>query len=217
VAGACASVTVTVNTLTPGTISGNQTVCSGGDPIAFTVTTPATGVGTLSYKWQSNITGCGGVFSDITGANSATFDPPSGFTVTTYYRCIVTSTFNSVACPAITNCITVTVNTTTPGTVADNQIICAGGDPAAFTQTGAASGSGVLTYQWQNNITGCGGTFADIGGATNVTFDPPVLTQTTYYRRVAISTFNGVSCPASSTCLIITVNPLPTTSAIYHQ
>jgi hypothetical protein len=88
----------------------------------------------------------------------------------------------------------------------------------AFIVTVPASGSGVLTYQWQSNITGCGGGFTDIGGATNPTYDPPAgLAVTTYYRLIVTSTLNSVVCTANSNCVTVTVNPVPATSLIYHQ
>ncbi|MBK6700111.1 MAG: hypothetical protein IPG55_09480 [Saprospiraceae bacterium] len=200
-------ITVTVNDLTPGSIAADQTICSGGDPAAFT-SVAATGSGTISYQWQSSTTGCNGTFSNIAGATLATYDVPSGLTVTTSYRRVATSTLNGVACSANSNCITVTVNDLTPGSIAADQTICSGGDPAAFTSV-AATGSGTITYQWQSSTTGCNGTFSNIAGATLATYDVPSgLTVTTSYRRVATSTLNGVACSANSNCITVTVNDL---------
>src|SRR5204862_6550839 len=123
----------------------------------------------LTYQWQSSTTSCAAGFSDIAGATSTTYDPPAGLAVTTYYRRVVTSTLNGVTCTANSNCITVTVNSVTAGTVAADQTICNGGDPAAFTQTAAATGSGALTYQWQSSTTDCTTGFSNIAGATATT------------------------------------------------
>ncbi|MBK7243367.1 MAG: T9SS type A sorting domain-containing protein [Saprospiraceae bacterium] len=200
-------ITVTVNNLTPGSIAADQTICSGGDPAAFT-SVAATGSGTITYQWQSSTTGCNGTFSNIAGATLATYDVPSGLTVTTSYRRVATSTLNGVACSANSNCITVTVNDLTPGSIAADQTICSGGDPAGFTSV-AATGSGTITYQWQSSTTGCNGTFSNIAGATLATYDVPSgLTVTTSYRRVATSTLNGVACSANSNCITVTVNDL---------
>src|SRR5439155_16932841 len=119
-----------------------------------------------------NTTSCTAAFSKSAGATNATYDPPAGLATTTYYRRVVTSTLNGVTCTANSNCITVAINNVTAGTVAADQTICSGGDPAAFTQTAAATGSGTLTYQWQSNTTGCGGAFTNIAGATSTTYDP---------------------------------------------
>ncbi|NOT37108.1 MAG: SUMF1/EgtB/PvdO family nonheme iron enzyme, partial [Saprospiraceae bacterium] len=198
-------VTVTVNTFNPGSIAADQTICSGGDPVAFT-SVAASCSGTLTYQWQSNTTGCAGSFTNIVGATSATYDPPSGLTVTTYYRRVATCTINGVPCGINSNCVTVTINTFNPGSIAADQTICSGGDPVAFTSV-AASCSGTLTYQWQSNTTGCAGSFTNIAGATSATYDPPSgLTVTTYYRRVATCTINGVPCDINSNCVTVTVN-----------
>ncbi|WP_276505062.1 beta strand repeat-containing protein, partial [Terrimonas pollutisoli] len=198
-------VTVTVNTVTSGSITGNQPICSAGDPAAFT-SVAATGPGTITYQWQSGTAGCAGVFTDIAGATSATYDIPSGLAVTTYYRRIATSTLNGVPCTATSNCLTVTVNTVTAGTISTDQTICSGGNPAAFTSV-AATGSGTLAYQWQSSTTDCTTGFSNISGATTATYDPPTgLAVTTYYRRVATFTLSGVPCTATSNCVTVTVN-----------
>ncbi len=200
-------ITITVNDVSGGSISADQTICSGGDPAVLTTDVSATGSGTLTYQWQSSVTGCGSGFSDIGGATTETYDPPSGETMTTYYRRQVTSTLNSISCSALSNCVTITVNDVSGGSITADQTICSGGDPAVLTTDVSATGSGTLTYQWQSSVTGCGSGFTDIGGATTETYDPPSgETMTTYYRRQVTSTLNSISCSALSNCVTITVN-----------
>ncbi len=202
----CATVTVTVNDVSGGTVGSDQTFCSGGDPVAFTESVASTGSGALTYQWQSSTTSCAAGFSNIAGATGTTYDAPSGVTVTTYYRRVTTSTLNTVPCTANSNCITVTVNSVTGGTVVTDQTICSGGDPAAITQTVASTGT-ALTYQWQSSTTSCAAGFSDIAGATGTTYDPPSgLLVTTYYRRVTTSTLNSVVCTANSNCITVSVN-----------
>ena len=204
-------ITVTVNNVTGGTVGSNQTICSGGDPAAFTESAASTGTGALTYQWQSSTTSCAAGFSDIAGATSTTYDPPSGLATTTYYHRVTTSTLNAVACTATSSCITVTVNSVTGGTVATNQAVCPGGDPAAFTQSAASTGSGALTYQWESSTADCASGFAPIAGATGTTYDAPSgLAVTTYYHRVTTSTLNAVTCTATSNCITVTVNPTNT-------
>lgn len=201
------TIQVNVNSINPGSISGNQTICSGGDPLAFTEVN-ATGGGTISYQWQSNTTGCSGSWTNIAGANSATYDAPSGVTVTTYYRRMATSLLNSVACSDYSNCIVVTVNEVTGGLIADNQTLC-GNNPAAFSVITPSTGLGTLSYQWQRSTTGCSGPWTIISGATGATYDAPSgLVVTTYYQRITYSTLNGVQCSAVSNCITVTVNPV---------
>jgi hypothetical protein len=173
-------VTVLINNVTGGTVGSDQTICQGGDPALFTESVASTGTGALTYQWQSSTTGCGGTFSNIVGATSATYDAPAGVNVTTNYRRVTKSTFNGVECTANSNCITVTARITTGGTVAASQTICSGGDPAAFTESVASTGDGVLSYQWQSSTTDCSTGFTNIEEATLTTYDPPAgLTVTT--------------------------------------
>jgi hypothetical protein len=198
------TVTVTVNQVSSGTLGSNQTICSGGDPDPFTVTVGASGSGVLTYQWQSSPNGST-LWNNITGATSATYDVPSGLLATTYYRVIVTSTLNGVACTSTSATLIITVNNVTGGTIATTQTVCSGGDPAAFTSSVAGSGSGTITYQWQSSTDNL--TWTDITGATAVTYNAPApLTVTTYYRRQAISTLNGVVCTALSNTLTVNVN-----------
>jgi hypothetical protein len=200
-------ITVTINAVTGGTVGSDQTFCSPGDPAAFTQSVASTGSGALTYQWQSSTTDCSTGFSDIGGATATTYDPPSGLLVKTYYRRVTTSTLNGVPCTANSNCITVSINDVTGGTVGSDQTICQSGDPAAFTQSVASTGSGALTYQWQNSITDCSSNFNNIAGETGITYDPPPgLLTTNYYRRVTTSTLNGVPCTANSNCITVTVN-----------
>jgi hypothetical protein len=195
-----------VNDVTGGTIAADQTICSAGDPALLTQSVASTGSGALTYQWQSSTTGCGGAFSNIGGASAITYDPPAGLTVTTTYRRVTTSTLNAIPCTANSNCITVTINNVTGGTVGSDQTICSGGDPALFTESVASTGGGVLSYQWQSSTTGCGGAFSNIGGATSATYDAPAgVLVTTNYRRVTTSTLNGVPCTANSNCITVTV------------
>ena len=78
-----------------------------------------------------------------------------------------------------------------------------------FTPDRVSEGA-TITHQWQSRING--GTFADITGATNVTYSPSALNTTTFFRRLTYSTFNGVQCTtsvasASSNIVTVTVNP----------
>ena len=207
--------TVTVQSVpTAGSIGSDQTICNGGDPAAFTSSTDGTGDGLISYQWQSSINNS--TYTNISGAVSSTYDVPSGLTVTTYYRRITVSTLNGVACQSVaTNVITVTVQSVpTAGIIATAQTICNGGDPALFTSTTNGTGSGVISYKWQSSTDNA--TFTDIAGATASTYDAPSgLTVTTYYRRITVSTLNGIAClSVPTTSIAVTVQSVPTAGII---
>jgi hypothetical protein len=202
-AGTSVSFTVSINDISAGAIAADQAICSTGDPAALTSPTNASGPGTITYQWQSNTTGCGDAFTDIPGATGSTYDPPVTST-TTYFRRVATSTLNGVACTANSNCVTVSINTVTPGTIASDQTVCGAGDPAAFTQTPATGEErSLINGKAAQQIVLPVSTI--LQGATGTTYDPPSgLAITTYYRRVATSSIGN--CTATSNCITVTVN-----------
>jgi hypothetical protein len=176
-----------------------QTVCNN-SPIVNITYSNAAGQGTTG----STVTG---LPAGVTSAWAADVTTISGSPT-------VAGTFNYTvtlvggACAGVNNSGAISVNNVTGGTVGSDQTIPSGGDPAAFTQSVASTGTGTLTYQWQSSITNCISDFGNIGAATAITYDAPAgLTQTTYYRRVTTSTLNAVPCTANSTCITVTVSP----------
>ncbi|WP_346320070.1 Ig-like domain-containing protein, partial [Chitinophaga sp. YIM B06452] len=208
--GACATpsasnvVTITVNpAITPGVVASSQTFCISGNPDAFTVSTaPTGGTGTYTYQWQSSTTSVSSGFTDITGAAGATYDAPL-LTQTTYYRRITRS---GTCTDALSNVLTVAVfPTLSAGTIGAAQTFCASGDPAPFTQlTAPTGGSGTYGYQWQSSVTSASAGFTDIANATGVTYDAPVVSQSTWFRRIVRSE----NCAeAISNVVNVNVNP----------
>jgi|GEM_PF-687515 len=205
--GTAFSFDVTVNrVLTAGTVGTDQAFCVTGNPTAFTELTAVTGgSGTYTYQWQSSTDNIG--FTDIGGATLATYDAPV-ITQTTYYRRIVSTTGSS--CSSQTgNVITVTVNPAlTAGTVGSNQVFCVSGDPLVLTElTAATGGEGTYTYQWQSSTDNVA--FTNIVGATSQTYDPTVISVTTYYRRQV----NSILCGAGPVSNVITVTVYPVVTA----
>lgn len=71
------------------------------------------------------------------------------------------------------------------GTISGDQAVCTGGDPTILSNVsaGAATTSPWFTFQWQQDL-GCTGSWVDIPGATNSSYDPPLgILQNTCYRR----------------------------------
>jgi hypothetical protein len=111
--------------------------------------------------------------------------------------------------------VSVTVqNTVTAGSIAANQTICSGGDPAVFTSTTNGTGSGSITYRWERNTNLTTPSWTTVPGQTSATYDVPNgLTVTTQFRRITISTSNSVACESAATNSVqVTVNPTPTTA-----
>ncbi len=139
------------------TISSTTSVCSG-QSITLSLTTPTTG-SSVTYQWQSSTNG-GTTWSDISGANAATYvATPS---MNTSYQCNVTCSSNTVASTPIS------VTTTASAATVTGASICTSGI-ANLT----ASGSTILN--WYDAVTG--GALV----ATGTSYSPNVATTTTYY------------------------------------
>ncbi len=125
------------------------------------------------------------------------FENTSG---TYLFRVVVTNG----SCVGISNSILLNVTGSSnllPGSIGSNQNICMSGDPALLTQLSAPSGgAGTYTYQWQSSLDEID--FSNISGAISSTYDPGVISQTKYYRRVTIS--NGCSDVSNNAKVLIT-------------
>ncbi len=134
------SITVS-DAISGGGISSNQTICTGGDPVAFTNTTlPSGGNGTWAYQWQKST----GSWTDISGATSSTYDPPTGLTENTQYRRKETNNCGTL----YSNTVTVSVDATPDlGTITISSTNVCQGDPVTVSRTG---GNGTL-FHWCKN------------------------------------------------------------------
>ncbi len=78
-------------------------------------------------------------------------------------------------------------------TVALDANICEGSALAGFiSSTAVAVGTDTITYQWQSSINGTA--WSDIENENSVNFSPPVLSQTTIFRRLAIVSNGVLTC-----------------------
>ena len=78
------------------------------------------------------------------------------------------------------------------GEIAGDQDVCWLENPAPFTEiTPGSVPTGSISYQWQSSTTDCSTGFTDIIGATNATYDSPIVYRTTYFRRIVT---NGIDC-----------------------
>ncbi|HQH24765.1 MAG TPA: PKD domain-containing protein [Bacteroidales bacterium] len=191
---------IIVNNLTPGSISDDQTVCEGEDPVPLTTGTSPTFDGPVSYRWQSSTDGIN--FADIIGATDETYDPPV-LDQDTWFRRAVTSTIGLNACTKYSNHVRITVINFTPGSIGSSQTICEGSAPAAFTSV-AASGDGAKTYQWQFSTDSINYINVPMGG-TGATYSAGILTQDTWFRRLATAEVNHKLCVKISDTVKITV------------
>lgn len=188
-------IAITVNDVYEGVIEEDQTICTGGAPNTITTSTSASGVGTLTYQWQSSADDI--TYTDIAGATAETYTL-GALTATTYYRRIVTSTFNGVACQATSNSIIITV---LPDPVIDSeplptQSLCQNA-PATILEVTASGGVGSYSYQWYSNTANDNTSGIPVTGATASTFTPPTdVAGMVYYYCIVSQT--GLGCSVTS-------------------
>ena len=219
----CGSVTsapalLSINTITDITPDNtNTTVCSGGS-IIYSVTTQGT---VVSYQWlkqngtnwdpiSDGINYSGTTTSQLSISNATPAQSGS-------YRVSVTfSTLNQP--PGFSTCVETSSTMERDLTVQEplsppdmpaNQQICYNAIPTELIATSASGGSGPYTYQWQNSPDGS--VWTNIPGATDLTYSPPALTSTTYYRIVVIDGGTPWCGTVNSAAVLITVSPVPAT------
>ncbi|MDP1623410.1 MAG: hypothetical protein Q8M08_13845, partial [Bacteroidales bacterium] len=193
------AVTITVTpALMVGSISADQTICSGTVPALLLGVAPSNGT-SPTYQWQSSLDNS--TFVNIAGATMLNYQP-GALTTTTYYREMQDAT-GTCGGPLPTNTVTIMVNPSfVAGMIGANQSICSGMTPAQLTGTAPTGGDGIYTYQWQESIDNV--IFADISGATTLNYQPGALTVTTYYQLVQSGTCGG---PLATNTVTITIDP----------
>jgi PKD repeat protein len=155
--------------------------------------------GTMPYTFVVVSNSTGGTIA-APGFNSQTFFNAGAGSVTVsvvdFNGCSAQATIN-ITQPAQLN----------PGTIAADQVICYGDNPAMLTESSAATGGpSAYNYQWQSS-TNIAGPFINIAGATLNQYTPPAgAAYTLYYRRMVTS---GICMPQYSNVVEVLVNPRP--------
>ncbi|MFZ1529239.1 MAG: reprolysin-like metallopeptidase [Ferruginibacter sp.] len=187
---------LTVNTNTAiNTQPAAVTLCSG-STTNFSVAAVGTGA---AYQWQYAAS-CGGGFTNIAGANAASYSI-SGTAVSNAgaYQVVVTGACNTVT----SNCVALVVNspvsvTTQPADVS----VCL---PTNTTSISIAASGTAVTYQWQQS-TDAGATWANISGATGATLNLTGLTATMNGYRYRAQLAGTCTSSLTSSVATLTVN-----------
>jgi gliding motility-associated-like protein len=202
-------------TVADGSIPSN-TVCITVNPIPV-----------VSLPVDNARTGVGPVVLSANPSTSATLDwyatnsggfvlvGGNGVTIFTTPSILVTTTFYVEARNSITGCVSsnripviATVNESfLPGSISSSQSLCLGNAALPLNSvTDASGGTGIINYQWQvstiSNSTG----FTDIPAANASTYSPGMVTQNSFFRRVA-STINDGNI--YSNVVGVLINSLP--------
>jgi hypothetical protein len=182
----------------------NQTICEGE---TATLTASATGgSGDYTYEWyEGNVTD----FTGLTPVGTGTTYTTPALTADPEYTIRVID-------EVILNCeisepVVVTVINFEPGSIAADQTICEGDDPAPFTSV-TPTGDGTFSYQWMSSTNGTD--FSDISGATAETYDAGPLSQDTWFKRVVTASLNGQDCTEETNTVVVTVNPTITVTVL---
>lgn len=204
-----------------GTITSDQTICEGDtpEPITGSVYSPQDAGAVITYRWEMNTDLSTPNWVDVPGdPTGADYSPPL-LTETTQYRRYTTSTVNGLSCEGqASDPVTITLQSEpVAGTIGADQTICSGDDPAEFTSTDAGSGDGAISYIWQfRNSTNT--TWTAISGAINATYDSPALYEDTEFRRITVSTLNGVDCFSDPTPSVeVTMRPETSVDPAYQE
>lgn len=170
-----------------GVIQANQSVCNNATPQAISFSSPTTGGnGTFSFQWQSSVDNIN--WADILAANSLLFQPPA-LTDTIWYRVKSISQCGNVN----SNSVKISVYPAiTGGQIQGNQTVCYGSGPGQLgLSTLPQGGNGPFQYQWQ--ISSNGVNFTNITGAALPSYNPGILTDTTWFQAIASNTCGAVT------------------------
>lgn len=210
ISGRCISFSPTVTITVLPSITGNITdrpdsvICEGSTFNILTASAPAGGTGAFTYLWQDST--ATGTWQPAFGANTATTHSPSVIPFATvehrYFRRVVISGPDDV-CKNYSSPIRLTMwQAIETNNISADQTICSGDTPAGLTGLQPTRGDNVnYLYQWQDSSKLATWT-TRATGSLNTSFNPPALTDTTWYRRVVTSS----KCTSTSNKIVVNVH-----------
>jgi len=186
-------VTITVNpALTVGSISADQSICSGSIPAQLIGVAPTGSIGPYTYQWQQssdNVT-----FTDIGGATSLNYQP-GALTSVTYYRQIQSSACGT---PVTTNVVTISIFALPTPVISGPASVCVNSTGNIYSTE-----AGMTAYTW---TVSAGGVITAGVGTNSIT----VTWNTTGAQTVTVNYTNANNCTAATpTIYNVTVNALP--------
>ena len=202
--------TITVNPAATVQFSaGNQTICSGSQTTAVSLTSATAAVNiTWTAIQPAGITGV--ATSGTTTIPVQTLTNTTNAPITVNFIATAT-TGGNVSCPGSSFTYSIVVNPISSVNQPTNYIFCNGAPTSLITFTGSVSGT---IYSWANDNTAIGLPASGNGNipvftATNSSNAPITATITV----TPTNTINGVACIGSSKTFTITVNPTPVLTA----
>ena len=207
--GACIDYSNTVTITVLSSISGNvinqsdSVICEGSLFTTLGASAAGGAAGTYTYQWQDST--IAGSWLPASGVNTnTTLDPDTSDFNTVenrYFRRVVFSGPDSVCRSKSQPILLTRYHKIKNNVISKDTTVCSTvEDPAPLTGSTPIQGrSGAYIYQWQDSIKG--GSWTDL---TNIEtpYDPPPLTDTTWYRRTVISSV----CYDTSNIVVINVH-----------
>lgn len=172
----------------PGTITGPSTACNNSNG-TFSIN-PLQGA--TFYTWSLNgqsISNCYGTSATI---SLSSFTSPA----------VVSVCGNNECGSGLYSTKNITIYfSPNPGAISSDQTICYNSAPSLLNNvTSASGGTAPYYYQWQSMVSGSS-TWNNIASATSTTYQPPVLTAPTQYRRT-VTDSRGCTMTYSNTVSI---------------
>ncbi|TKC60326.1 PKD domain-containing protein [Pedobacter hiemivivus] len=186
---------IDLNSLTSTAVvcNGQQVVINGSVPIGGEE-------GVYNYVWEIQVNGA--PWAVIPGETGEDLTTTLSTTGTVGFR----RTVSSGTCTSVSNAFPIIVQPPIAGnTIRDNQPICSGIRPMPITGDLPTGGDGNFSYQWQSSLNGT--TWTDINGVISPDFQPQILTETTYYRRIVSTLECSGALKSISNTVTITVTP----------
>ena len=191
---------ITVNPLPTITLGTNPTICLGTTSagLPYTATTSSPNQYSIDFNAAANTAG----FADVSLATLPSTPinivvPASGLSGA--YNGTLTVRNSTTTCLSAGYAMSVSVNAITSGSLSNPAAICTNG--TITLSPSAATGSGTITYQWQVSTDNL--IYANIALATSATYTTPPISATRYFKRIATSTLNAVSCPATTSAITV--------------
>lgn len=161
-----------------------QLITAGQTPALLTdFQSPSGGTNAYTLSWERSGIATG-PWSVITGASALTYQPGATNQSTYFRRVVKDNNCLAVKYTFIVEVSVVNVAPLTGGKLVGSICVFPGNRPATIESTNPPITGGMTpyTFQWENRV-GTTGTFSVITGATSLSYQPPVITQTMQYRR----------------------------------
>lgn len=180
------------------TITTPSTTACTNQIITLTGTTPTGGNGVFAYVWESSNDGTN--WTVINGQINRDLNLTVAGSLS--YR----RTVNSGSCTSVSEIIIITaLPPVGNNTITADQVICETANPAIINGSQPTGGDGTIySYAWEQSTDGVTWTF--VPAADGKDFQPPLLTQTTNFRRLVSSAACAGTLQSISNPIKITVN-----------